>query len=156
MLQCNYAALFHPHNHIVGRQAAAAWARCSAPPAPTSTATSPPKFFKQDSSLGIGYWADDSGACGPFSRKPVSQPRSQPGVDRSICTTPSIVISLTLEPSSLQGIHTRAWVAAETTKEAAHRAYGSANRNTVGSPAISLTQNGDGFPDITAPTAFRL
>src|ERR1035441_5562531 len=84
----------------------------------------------------------------------VSQPRSQPGVDLSICTTPSIGISPTLEPSRLQGIHTRAWVAAETTREAAHRAHGSANRNTVGAPAISLTQNGDGFPDITATYCF--
>lgn len=26
----------------------------------------------------IGYWADDSGACGPFSRKPVYLPRTHP------------------------------------------------------------------------------
>jgi hypothetical protein len=33
-------------------------------------------------------------------------------------------------------------------------AYGSANRNTVGAPAMSLTQNGDGLPDITATYCF--
>src|ERR1019366_43765 len=86
MLQCNYAALFHPDNGIVGRQAAAAQARCSSPPAPTSTATSPPTSFKQDSSLGIGYWADDSGACGPLTERKVYLPRTHP-----ICpTSPSV------------------------------------------------------------------